>query len=311
MSEPGHNPVARIREAVRRRVRGPYAAIGRIEERMAMLDGRIERFEAMLRDEVRHAFVSLAADEAENRERLATVRGEAAYAAPWREDRPMISVTVATLGRPELITRSLPSILAQTYGELEVIVIGDGADPGVEEQIRALGDERIRYRDLGPRQPWTSDPGRLWLAGATRARNAALAEIQGDWVVEFDDDDAMRPECLESLLGLARETRSEAIYGRIRLHELNDVREIGEFPPRHSQFSWAAGMYHAGLRFFGRQVAAADLGIPGDWWLVERMLRAGVRFAMLPEVLCDVYESPRKAAALEAGGLPWSEGRRR
>jgi Glycosyl transferase family 2 len=302
---PRQNPAARIRDAVRRRLQGPYAAIGRVEERLEEIGDRIERLETTLGDEVRRAFAAIAADEAENRQRLAALRAEATYEAPWNESRPLISVTVATLGRPELFSRSLPSLLGQTYGELEVIVVGDGAGPEIGEGVLALGDDRVRYRHLGPRQPWTDDPGRLWLAGATRARNAAVGEARGHWLVEFDDDDTMRPQCLESLLGLARETRAEAVYGRIRFHGQGAERDVGEFPPRHAQFSWAAAMYHSGLRFFGRQVQAADLGIPGDWWLAERMLRTGVRFAMRGEVLCDVFESPRKAEALEAGGLPW------
>ena len=324
MSRPRQITAARIRDAVGRRVRGPYAAIGRIEERttaldvriatlqdgMERLEDRLERLEATLGDDVRQALAAIAAGEAESRTRLDALRRERAYEAPWTESRPMISVTVATLGRPELITRSLPSILGQTYGELEVIVAGDGAGPQTEEQIHALGDKRVRYRDLGPRQPWTADPGRLWLAAATRARNAAVTEARGHWVVEFDDDDAMRPECLESLLALARETRAEAVYGKFRVTGRGEEREIGEYPPRLSFFSWAAGMYHAGLHFFGRQTAAADFGLPGDWWLTERMLRAGVRFAMTQQVLCDIYASPRKAAALEAGGLPWGADRR-
>ena len=66
-------------------------------------------------------------------------------------------------------------------------------------------------------------------------------------------------------------------------------------------------MYHAELRFFGRELLAADLGLPGDWWLAERMLRAGVRFAMRDEVLCDAYASDRGRKALERGRIPWAE----
>jgi hypothetical protein len=51
-------------------------------------------------------------------------------------------------------------------------------------------------------------------------------------------------------------------------------------------------MYHAGLCFLERELFAADLGLPGDWFLAERMLRAGVRFGMLDTVLCDIYPSP-------------------
>jgi glycosyl transferase family 2 len=308
MSELRRTTMGRVRDAIGRRIRGPYAGIGRIEERIEFLDQRVQRLEVLLRNEVRQTLLALATGEAENRRRLSAARLDPNYESAWTEARPLVSVTVATLGRAELVDRALPSILAQTYGDLEVIVTGDGAGPEIAEQVEALGDRRIRYIDLGPRQPWTDDPGRLWFAGATRARNAAVAEARGRWVVEFDDDDAMRPECLESLVGLAREARAEAVYGRILRHDGGSEVEIGRFPPRLSQFSWAAGMYHGGLRFFERELVAADLGIPGDWWLAERMLRAGVRFAMREEVLCDVYLSARRQAALRSG-LPWEEGR--
>ena len=35
----------------------------------------------------------------------------------------------------------------------------------------------------------------------------------------------------------------------------------------------------------------ADFGVPGDWFLAERMLRAGVRFGMVDSVLADMYPS--------------------
>jgi hypothetical protein len=126
-------------------------------------------------------------------------------------------------------------------------------------------------------------------------------------MVEFDDDDAMRPECVESLLDLARASGAEAVYGQVRQHNTGgEPRDFCAFPPRITRFSWAAGMFHAGLSFFGRDLLAADLGLPGDWWLAERMLRAGVRFAMRDEVLCDAYASDFGPKALEQGRIPWS-----
>ena len=45
------------------------------------------------------------------------------------------------------------------------------------------------------------------------------------------------------------------------------------------------------MRFFARELVAADLGLPGDWYLAQRMLRAGVRFGSVPEILADYYPS--------------------
>ncbi len=322
--------LARLRTALARRLHGPYPSLERLElhserqavqaradrERIDALGDRLDRLDSQiaelsrsrqLRDDLRDALRALAAREPENRARLAAAREARDYAAAWDEERPLVSVTVATVGRPELTSRSLPSILAQSHAELEVIVAGDGAPPETEAAVAALGDPRARYIDLGPRQPWTDDPVKLWLVGATRARNAALREARGRWIVEFDDDDALRPECLESLLAHARATRAEAVYGQVRQHAGGAPRDFCAFPPRRGRFSWAAGMYHSGLRFFGRELLAADLGLPGDWWLAERMLRAGVRFAMRDEVLCDAHASERGTAAQECGRIPWAD----
>ena len=48
---------------------------------------------------------------------------------------------------------------------------------------------------------------------------------------------------------------------------------------------------HAGLRIFAREHVAAELGIPGDFFLLERMVRAGVRLGMLERVIYDYFPS--------------------
>jgi glycosyltransferase involved in cell wall biosynthesis len=277
-------------------LRNAYRALGRVDRKVEEADLRLKRLELALA-RLEGAIRALAADEKGSRARLERLRAEADYERAWTEPRPLVSVTVATIGRDQLTDLALPSILAQSHRELEVIVAGDQASADTQERIRALGDQRVRYLDLGPQTSWTDDPRKQWLVGATRARHAALRDATGRWIVHFDDDDAMRPDCLESLLELARESRAEAVYGRILSHRGSAAaKEIGVYPPRENQFSWAAGLYHAGLRFLEPELLPAEIGVPGDWWLAERMLRAGVRFAMRERVLCDVYPSDRRPA---------------
>ena len=179
--------MARLGAAVARRLRGPYESLDRIEslagqvEELKLGIARLESSQlqsqilaSRLHDDLRDALRALAANEPQNRSSLQAVREVPYYQRAWDEDAPLISVTVATLGRPELISRSLPSILGQSYGELEVIVAADGAPAGTEAAVAGLGDPRVQYLDLGPRQTWTDDPVKLWLVGATRARNASV-----------------------------------------------------------------------------------------------------------------------------------------
>ena len=296
--------VTRI-EALAGRVDALAGRVGNLVERVESLEARSKQ-EAEASGgalvEVRAVLRTLAADEPGNRRCLHSAREHPDYELAWTEDDPLITVTIPTIGRRELFERALPSILGQTYASLEVVVAGDGAGPEIGDRLRMLGDDRIRFVDLGPRLPWSESEEKLWLVGATRGRNAATRLARGRWLVPFDDDDTMRPDCLEKLLELARARRAEVAYAQALAH-LPDgsTSEFCDFPPRLGRFTWAAGMHHAGLACFERELVAAEFGIPGDWWLAERMLRAGARFAMREEVLCDVYPSGRNPGWVPPG----------
>jgi hypothetical protein len=95
-----------------------------------------------------------------------------------------------------------------------------------------------------------------------------------------------------SLLRVACEQRAEVAYGGFEEHHPDGARSTGlGFPPRLGCFSWAGALVHAGLRFFERELFAAHLELPGDMYMLERMLRAGVRFAPLDEVVLDYFPS--------------------
>jgi hypothetical protein len=308
----------RLRAAALRRIHGPYLALGRLDTRMHDMQQHLTALEEamtisrealstssetrdlaeatyqLLTGEMRAVLRALAAEESANRRRLYALRADPDYGAAWAEPRPLVTVTVVTHDRPELLaSRSLPSILGQSYGELEVIVVGDDTEASTEDAVRGFADPRVTFRNLPHRVHISDDPWRRWLVAATMARNEAMRLARGRWVVAFDDDDAMHADCVERLLERARDDEVEAVYGRVLARRQTEPQfEIGTFPPELGRFTWAAGMYHAGLRFFQRELFASDLGVPGDWFVAERMLRAGVQFAMVDAVLCDIYPSP-------------------
>jgi hypothetical protein len=110
--------------------------------------------------------------------------------------------------------------------------------------------------------------------------------------VHFDHDDRLRPAAIASLLEVARERRAEVAYGGFEQHRPEGESTLHlRFPPDHECFAWPAALIHAGLRFFERELIASDLELPGDAYMLVRMLRAGVRFAMLDEILLDYFPS--------------------
>jgi hypothetical protein len=247
---------------------------------------------ALLEQRVQPALRAILDEQSENRRRLYRLRIDSTYEEPFADPDPLVSITVATIGRAALLERALPSLLAQSHTNLEVIVVGDAAPTDLAESIAAIGDPRVRYSNLSQRITAHDDPRRHWLAGSTMARNEATRRAGGRWLVHFDDDDHLRPGTIAAMLEVAREQRAEVVYGGFEEHRPDGRSSIGiGFPPRLGCFSWAGALVHGGLRFFERELVAADLEMPGDMYLLERMLRAGVHFAPLEEVVLDYYPS--------------------
>lgn len=277
-----------------RRVRAIADSLGELTAEMPLTAEHVSAIHTILEQRVQPALRAILDEESDNRRRLYRLRADPAYLEPYMDLNPLVSVTVATVGRQALPERALPSLLAQTHARLEVIVVGDAASPEVAEAVSASGDPRVRYFNLSQRITAHTDQRRHWLAGSTMARNEATRRARGHWLMHFDDDDHLRPSAIASLLELAREQRAEVVYGGFDEHHPKgqSVTCIG-FPPQPGRFSWAGALMHSGLRFFERELVAASLEIPGDMYLLERMLRSGVRFALLDDVVLDYLPSRR------------------
>jgi hypothetical protein len=258
----------------------------RLELGLSSLDGRIaDQLQPMLR--------AVLDEESQNRRRLFQLRGSPAYLQAYSDPDPLVSITVPTVGRVDaLVTRSLPSLLAQSHANLEVLVVGDATAAEVEQAVTALADPRVRFANLSQRLLAHPAPERHWLVGSAMARNEATRRASGRWLLHFDDDDHLRPDAIATLLELAREQRAEVAYGGTDQHYPDgSCATLLGFPPAWGSFTWPAALVHGGLRFFERELAAVHMELPGDIYMLERMLRVGVRFAMLDEVLLDYYPS--------------------
>lgn len=61
------------------------------------------------------------------------------------ERTPLVSVIIPTYNRVKTLPTAVESVLGQTYGNVEVIIVDDGSTDGTEEYVRGLMDSRIRY----------------------------------------------------------------------------------------------------------------------------------------------------------------------
>jgi glycosyltransferase involved in cell wall biosynthesis len=119
----------------------------------------------------------------------------------------LVSVVLPTFNRAKQLARALDSVLAQTYGQLEVLVVDDGSTDETSGVIEG------RYHD---------EPRVVYLrqehAGVARARNTALERARGDVIAFLDsDDEYLMPGCsLRDILSAFRSLFRTCSTSRLR-----------------------------------------------------------------------------------------------
>jgi glycosyltransferase involved in cell wall biosynthesis len=91
--------------------------------------------------------------------------------------KPLVSVVIPTYNRHALLVEALQSVLAQTYENLEIIVIDDGSTDGTGSYVRGLESDRVSYVTVDH----TGSPG--------AARNEGIKRASGKYIAFLDSDD--------------------------------------------------------------------------------------------------------------------------
>ncbi len=95
---------------------------------------------------------------------------------------PLVSVIIAAYNAAEFIEETCRSVMRQTYGALEVIVVDDGSTDSTAAVIDALSAADPRIRLL-----------RQSNLGVAAARNRAIAAASGEYIAPLDADDVWDP----------------------------------------------------------------------------------------------------------------------
>ena len=129
---------------------------------------------------------------------------------------PRVGVVLPTRDRPATLGRAVASVLAQSFRDLELLVVDDGSTVPAEHTLAAVRDPRLRVLRTSV------------ALGPARARNLALGALDAPWIAFQDDDDEWLPGKLAAQDERAREAAAHIglIYGRF-----SRVREGGRSRP--------------------------------------------------------------------------------
>jgi glycosyltransferase involved in cell wall biosynthesis len=102
---------------------------------------------------------------------------------------PLVSVVIPTFNRAHCIAGTIDSVLTQTHGHLEVLVVDDGSTDGTAELLEREYGHEPRIRVLVQANQ-----------GVSAARNSGLRSARGEFVALLDSDDRWLPWKLEAQL---------------------------------------------------------------------------------------------------------------
>ena len=93
------------------------------------------------------------------------------------EVTPLVSVIIPTYNHAHCLGRALESVLAQSYGNWEAIVIDNHSSDNTDEVLSCFADPRIRVLKI-------HNHGVI-----AASRNAGIKAAKGEWIAFLDSDD--------------------------------------------------------------------------------------------------------------------------
>lgn len=97
-----------------------------------------------------------------------------------------VTVIIPTYNRAGLLCNAIESVLGQTYGDYELLIVDDGSTDETRSVVGGYADDRIRYlyKENG---------------GVSSARNVGIARAEGGAVAFLDSDDTWEPGYLQTM----------------------------------------------------------------------------------------------------------------
>ena len=187
--------------------------------------------------------------------------------------KPRVSICIPCFNAERWIAAAVRSALAQTWPEIEVIVVDDGSTDGSLEALREFG-ATIRVLRGEHR-------------GGNSARNLAWRSAQGEWIQFLDADDYLLPEKIARQFEEAAD--GDVLFSPV-WEEKDGVRTVAEIDAAQDIHAlWLSWQFPQTGGCLWRRSALESIGgwneaVPccQDPELYLRGVQAGLRFSYAP-----------------------------
>jgi len=198
---------------------------------------------------------------------------------------PLVSIVMPVfMPHPVYFRQAIESVLGQSFGDFELIVVEDPSPTTGQAVLADLNDARIRYILNAER------------TSLVRQHNRALSETRGALICRFDADDICEPERVAREVAFLQSHPDVDVVGTCLtvIDQDGDVIGTRQYPLEHADILSAMRRFNPianSTVMYRREVyqkfgGKRDSPLPAqDYEWYSRVARGGARFANLAEPL--------------------------
>jgi cellulose synthase/poly-beta-1,6-N-acetylglucosamine synthase-like glycosyltransferase len=209
---------------------------------------------------------------------------------------PKVTIAIPTYRRPDLLRQCVAGALAQTVGEIEVLVSDNGNDGEVAEVVASFGDVRVMHAPLARNIGMAANMTRCLYLGTA------------PYVKVLQDDDVLMPDSIEhTLLRFERDPALTIVHSAHRVIDAsgkliepfaNWSGATSDWEMDGKTFIWrslsSGVLFHISTALIRRDALRddrfEDVGGYNDLALWLRMAARGARFAYVHRPLVAIRE---------------------
>jgi len=114
---------------------------------------------------------------------------------------PLVTVLIATFNKRNALEHAIDSVLAQSFRDFELWVIGDGCTDDTAALMASYADPRVHWYNLPANSGYQSAP-----------HNEGLRRARGRYIAYLNHDDLWLSHHLESLVGALERSGADVAY---------------------------------------------------------------------------------------------------
>lgn len=128
-----------------------------------------------------------------------------------------VTAIITTHNRIELVKKAINSVLTQTYGTLELVVVDDASDVKGYQELKEFSKKNsFKYIYIPVEQS----------RGGNYARNLGIKSATGKYVAFLDDDDEWFPTKIEKQMKIFEQNKDIGVVGCGRVDEYDFIKRI-------------------------------------------------------------------------------------